>query len=88
VTAWQSEAGPALIPLQNIRFGGLSRKRYTPRKNGMKMVNLQDAKNAANKRPSQRSAAEQRIVDNNMGNQAVRNADHAAKQEQKTYGSR
>ncbi|MBC7459174.1 hypothetical protein H7200_00450 [Candidatus Saccharibacteria bacterium] len=54
----------------------------------MKMVNLQDAKDAANKRPSQRSTAEQRIVDNNMGNQAVRNADHAAKAEQKTFGPR
>jgi hypothetical protein len=42
--------------------------------------------NAAKKRPSARTTAEQRLVDDGSNMQAVRNADFAAKQEEQVYG--
>ncbi len=52
------------------------------------MANRQEAINAAKKIPSARSTSEQALVDRNDSDQQVRNADHAAKREEKIYGKR
>ncbi|AHB42534.1 hypothetical protein RAAC3_TM7C00001G0692 [Candidatus Saccharibacteria bacterium RAAC3_TM7_1] len=47
---------------------------------------IQDARDAAKKRPSARTPEEQRMVDDNRGDQGVRNNDHWSKGEQKIHG--
>ena len=46
----------------------------------------QQALDAAKKKPADRSPTEQGIVDANKGDQAVRNADHTAKEQQRVFG--
>jgi hypothetical protein len=50
------------------------------------MTTKQEALDAANKKPANRSAHEQGIVDNNLDDQAVRNTDHEARRQQRIYG--
>lgn len=50
------------------------------------MPNLSDALKAAKKKPSNRTAYEQGLVDSNNGSQQVRNADFDAGEAEKTYG--
>ena len=50
------------------------------------MANLQDALDAANVKPANRTPEQQGLVDRNKGNQKVRNADHCAKESQRIYG--
>lgn len=51
------------------------------------MTTKQEYLAAANKLPANRTAAEQALVDRGSNMQEVRNADHAAQQHQRTYGS-
>ena len=50
------------------------------------LATLQEYLNAANKQPSARTAHEQALVDRGSNIQAVRNADHAAKENEQVYG--
>jgi hypothetical protein len=50
------------------------------------MANIGEARKAAEKRPSARTPAERRMVEDNKGDQQVRNNDHAAKEEERVYG--
>nr|ALS91323.1 MetaGeneMark_Unknown Function [uncultured bacterium] len=50
------------------------------------MPNRDEMINAAKKTPSQRTVHEQALVDKGKGDQAVRNADHAAQREERVYG--
>jgi len=52
------------------------------------MTTIQQARDAANKRPAMRTADEQRIVDSNMGDLSVRNANHEAERQQKIHGAK
>ena len=48
--------------------------------------NKGEAENAAKKTPSARTVPEQGKVDRNSGRQSVRNADYAARQEERVWG--
>lgn len=50
------------------------------------LATLQEAVNAAQKRPSARTTHEQALVDDHSRIQAVANADFAAKEEERVYG--
>lgn len=55
---------------------------------GDQMANKDEYLNAAKKRPSQRSSAEQRLVDSGRNMQDVRNADHEAHRQERIHGGR
>jgi len=46
----------------------------------------QEARDAAKKTPASRTTHEQWLVDHGSGSQAVRNADHKAREQQRVYG--
>lgn len=50
------------------------------------MATEQQARDAAKKKPADRTPAEQALVDRHRGSLAVRNLDHAAKGQQKVHG--
>jgi hypothetical protein len=50
------------------------------------MATEQQARDLAKKKPADRTPAEQAIVDQHRGSQAVRNLDHEAKRQQRIHG--
>lgn len=80
--------GGVQVRILPFRPGG-SQPRASQSYNRKEVVTLtteQQALNAANKRPSARTAAEQRDVDNCSNLQSVRNADFEAKRQERIHG--
>lgn len=50
------------------------------------MPGMQEMRDAAKKKPSQRSVYEQGLVDQGKGIQEIRNLDHEARRQQRAFG--